>query len=212
MLGTVGFAVARLGVRLACRITLGLLAFATGTAVVAEAKAADERIGEAVDPLEVKPEKQTLLQLYVRASSAIGYLRWHRDMLLIDVRPAPDLLPNGVAAPTAAHIPFLVEAAQLPAPGGMTVNAKFEQDIRAVLAARRLGMEATLLLICSHGILSARAADLLAEAGFANVYTVIDGFDGDPGPDGLARVNGWRALGLPTVPQVHRQPEAPPRQ
>lgn len=182
-----------------------VLVYLVTAGLPALAPAADVRITDTIDPMDVKPEKQTLLQLYVRAADAVGYLRWHRDMLLVDVRPSSEVQRGGVAAPTAASIPFLIEAPD--AASAMTINAGFEAEIRTLAAARGLEpRSATLLLICSYGILSSRAADLLAEAGFANVYTVIDGFDGDPSPEGIARMNGWRTLGLPTVPHVHRQP------
>ena len=39
------------------------------------------------------------------------------------------------------------------------------------------------------------AANLLAQAGYANVYSVVDGFEGD-GP----QARGWKASGLPVRP------------
>jgi rhodanese-related sulfurtransferase len=56
-------------------------------------------------------------------------------------------------------------------------------------------------LICRSGDRSAAAANLLAEAGLKNVYSVVDGFEGDlatQGPKAGQRVvNGWKNAGLP---------------
>ena len=57
------------------------------------------------------------------------------------------------------------------------------------------------ILMCRSGEPKRPAADLLTEAGFAQVYSVIDGFEGDvakDGPDaGHRAVNGWKNSGLP---------------
>jgi hypothetical protein len=56
-------------------------------------------------------------------------------------------------------------------------------------------------LICRSGDRSAAASHLLAEAGFKNVYSVVDGFEGDLATDGpkagQRAVNGWKNAGLP---------------
>ena len=44
---------------------------------------------------------------------------------------------------------------------------------------------------------SARAADVLAKAGFTQVYNVVEGFEGDYGKTGRRDVNGWKNAGLP---------------
>jgi rhodanese-related sulfurtransferase len=61
----------------------------------------------------------------------------------------------------------------------------------------------TVLVICRSGNRSAVAVEMLAQAGFKNAYTVVDGFEGDrvtdpDSPDyGKRAVNGWRNAGLP---------------
>jgi rhodanese-related sulfurtransferase len=63
----------------------------------------------------------------------------------------------------------------------------------------------TLLLTCRSGDRSARAVNLLAEAGFTNVYTITDGVEGDKVEDpdnvyvGKRMKNGWKNWGLPWV-------------
>lgn len=51
--------------------------------------------------------------------------------------------------------------------------------------------------MCRSGDRSARAVNLLKDAGFTTVYSVIDGFEGDMAPQGRRTVNGWKNPGLP---------------
>ena len=61
----------------------------------------------------------------------------------------------------------------------------------------------TILAMCRSGGRSAIAANLLAQAGFTNVYNVVDGMEGDAVKDpdslflGQRLVNGWKNSGLP---------------
>lgn len=58
----------------------------------------------------------------------------------------------------------------------------------------------TLLVMCRAGGRSAMAVNLLAEAGFTNVYNIIDGFEGDKVDDpgsvfhGKRMRNGWKNI------------------
>jgi rhodanese-related sulfurtransferase len=61
----------------------------------------------------------------------------------------------------------------------------------------------TLLVMCRSGGRSAIAANMLAKAGFTNVYNITDGMEGDAvkNPDSLfvgqRLVNGWKNSGSP---------------
>ena len=61
----------------------------------------------------------------------------------------------------------------------------------------------TLLLMCRSGHRSAGAVNLLAKAGYKNVYTIYDGFEGDMVKDELSYfkgqrlINGWKNSGNP---------------
>jgi rhodanese-related sulfurtransferase len=80
-------------------------------------------------------------------------------------------------------------------------NPDFLNEVRRKLGAKGLGPNDAVVLICRSGDRSAAAANLLAEAGFKNVYSVVDGFEGDlatEGPRaGQRAVNGWKNAGLP---------------
>ena len=61
----------------------------------------------------------------------------------------------------------------------------------------------TVLVMCRSGGRSAKAVDRLAEAGFKQVYNIIDGMEGDAVDDpesifhGKRMKNGWKNSGLP---------------
>jgi rhodanese-related sulfurtransferase len=80
-------------------------------------------------------------------------------------------------------------------------NPDFLPEVRRRLTAKGLGPNDTVVLICRSGDRSAAAANLLAEAGFKHVYSVVDGFEGDLATDGpkagQRAVNGWKNAGLP---------------
>lgn len=54
----------------------------------------------------------------------------------------------------------------------------------------------TIVIICRSGARSAAASNVLAAAGFTNVFNVLEGFEGDLNAVGI-RVGGWQQAGLP---------------
>jgi rhodanese-related sulfurtransferase len=68
-------------------------------------------------------------------------------------------------------------------------------------AKTNMDKTSTIILMCRSGDRSARAADLLGKAGYTNVYSVVDGFEGDIAKEGDHKgqraVNGWKNAGLP---------------
>ena len=61
---------------------------------------------------------------------------------------------------------------------------------------------------CRSGGRSAMAANLLAQAGYKNVYNITDGIEGDTVNDpqslfnGQRMVNGWKNSGLPWTDSI----------
>jgi len=53
--------------------------------------------------------------------------------------------------------------------------------------------------MCRSGYRSADAANLLAKAGYKNVFNLVDGFEGDKAESGKGQrvVNGWKNSDLP---------------
>lgn len=66
--------------------------------------------------------------------------------------------------------------------------------------SRQVAIDDTVLLLCRSGVRSHAAAMLAAEAGYRNVYNIIDGFEGPRDQhEQRGRLGGWQAAGLPWV-------------
>jgi len=70
-------------------------------------------------------------------------------------------------------------------------------------AQKLLSPDDTILTMCRSGGRSAMAAEQLAQAGYQNVYNIIDGMEGDTVNDpesayhGKRMRNGWKNAGMP---------------
>ncbi|MNY71487.1 molybdopterin biosynthesis protein MoeB [compost metagenome] len=74
----------------------------------------------------------------------------------------------------------------------MVPNAAFVEQLQ-----QQVGKDKTVLFICRSGARSDEAARLAAEAGYAEVYNILEGFEGDRDAEQhRGRVNGWKAHGL----------------
>ena len=80
----------------------------------------------------------------------------------------------------------------------MKLNSDFVVQVKEIVKPTD-----TILVTCRSGQRSGPAVNLLAEAGFKNVYSVIDGVEGDKVKDpenifhGKRMKNGWKNSGLP---------------
>jgi rhodanese-related sulfurtransferase len=81
----------------------------------------------------------------------------------------------------------------------MMPNPQFGTEVAEHLRQRGASADTSVLLLCRAGERSARAADELTRLGYRNVYTIVDGFEGDVGADGQRSVNGWKNAGLPWI-------------
>ena len=145
--------------------------------------------------------KQTTLGLYVTAKEA--YDKWKADpekVKILDVRTTEEFLYVGHAA-MAWNVPLLLQSYAWDASAKrfpMNPNPDFLAQVKAIVTPAD-----TILITCRSGGRSATAVNRLAEAGYKNVYTIIDGFEGDAVDDpgsishGLRLRNGWKNSGLP---------------
>lgn len=105
--------------------------------------------------------------------------------VLVDVRTAEERKFVG-------HVPGSVHVAWATGTS-LTRNPRFVRELEA-----RAGKGATLLLLCRSGKRSALAAEAAAKAGFANVFNVLEGFEGELDTSGQrGHIDGWRVRGLP---------------
>jgi rhodanese-related sulfurtransferase len=210
-----------------------LLAAALIVAAIPIAEAADEAVGCTADSAAVaaiaggasdepftRPQsgvpvaKRTTCGLYATAQDAYEMVKMAPDkVLFIDVRTRAELQFIGMPTLVDAHVPFLVEASvpqwdDANSTFKLAPNPKFVEGVAIRLAQKGLTRDDQVILICQGGMRAARAANALAQAGYTKVYTVIDGFEGDPIAEGTHKgerlQNGWRNAGLPWTAKLDR--------
>lgn len=75
-------------------------------------------------------------------------------------------------------------------------NDKFLETVKAKYKA-----DEPIIVMCRSGKRSAKAVNMLADAGFKDVYNLVDGFEGDKAKEGPNKghrtVNGWKNSGNP---------------
>jgi rhodanese-related sulfurtransferase len=177
---------------------------ACGRAAAQEAKAQEGITGAAIPK-----EKQTILGLHITAKEA--YEKWQADpenVKILDVRTPEEYVFVGHPE-MAWNVPlmFMTYAwdTEKKKPG-MKRNPGFLAQVK-----KSLKPTDTILVTCRSGQRSKMACDLLAEAGYKNAYSIVDGFEGDavkePGsPDaGKRRLNGWKNAGIPWTYELDPQ-------
>lgn len=150
---------------------------------------------------DVPKKKQTSLGLYLTAKEAFS--KWHVEadkVVVLDVRTPEEYIFVG-HAPMARNIPVKVLNQELTSKKRkpvMEMNPGFVPQVK-----KDYKVTDTILVMCRSGGRSAVAVNLLAEAGFKNVYNITDGFEGDKVKDsqsyfnGKRVKNGWKNSGAP---------------
>jgi rhodanese-related sulfurtransferase len=154
----------------------------------------------------IPAKKQTELGLYLTAKDAYKMKTEDPKVLLIDVRTRAEVAFLGMPQVSDANIPYMM-------PGEWDVwdekkknfkmepNSGFLLSMEDLLKEKGSTKEAKIIILCRSGNRSANAANLLAKGGYTNVYTVVDGFEGDKAKSGDLKgqrvVNGWKNSGLP---------------
>ncbi|WP_374243676.1 rhodanese-like domain-containing protein [Zoogloea sp.] len=161
-----------------------------------------------VDPAGVPEIKRSRLQLYLTAREAHEmYARSPARVLFLDVRTRAEAMYVGMPSDADALVPY-VEHQELMTDWDerrhmyqLMANSDFTAEAERRLKEKGLAKTDPVILICRSGDRSARAADLLANAGYTRVYSVVEGFEGDAAKDGPKAgqriVNGWKNADLP---------------
>ena len=161
--------------------------------------------------------KQTVLGLYVTAKEA--YERWKAEpdkVMILDVRTPEEFLFVGHPA-MAWKIPIAAQTYEWDAEKGKFPMKLLPDFVSRVSEVAKPGD--TIMVTCRSGGRSAIAVNLLAKAGFTNVYNIIDGMEGDTVDDpesvflGQRMKNGWKNSGAPwtydLTPERMLLPKAP---
>jgi len=153
---------------------------------------------------DVPEPKRTKLGLYLTASQAADMLA-EPGAVLVDLRSRGEVAFLGLPERADVHIPYMVmpmmaEYSAASGGYGLEINPDFPGDFRDWAEANGVGPDTRIVLMCRSGNRSARAADLLSEMGYRNVYSMIDGYEGDKAREGPGKgrriVNGWCNAGL----------------
>ena len=159
-----------------------------------------------IDASKVGKKKQTPQGLYLSVKETYKMVSDQSDKLLfIDVRTPAEVEFVGAPENIDSNIPYMLNDftawddskkrfKKVP-------NSNFTIAIEDALTAKGLGKDDKIILMCRSGSRSAKAANLLYQAGYKNVYSVVEGFEGDKSKlaenKGQRTVNGWKNAGLP---------------
>jgi rhodanese-related sulfurtransferase len=114
-------------------------------------------------------------------------MQHHAKATLVDVRTRAEWDWVG-------RVPKAVEVELMQYPGSVP-NDAFIDELQA-----KVPKDALVMFLCRSGARSHSAADVATEAGYANCYNVLEGFECDRDPNGQRnKIGGWRAAGLPWV-------------
>ena len=134
--------------------------------------------------------KQTVLGLYVTAREA--HKAWEAEpdkVHLIDVRTPEEWLFVG-HAPMTWKIPVARVSYELDAQKQTFPMQPLPDFVASVQQVFKPGD--TLMVMCRSGGRSAIAVNMLAKAGFTNVFQIVDGMEGDVVADEVSVFHGWR--------------------
>ena len=149
--------------------------------------------------------KRTQLGLYLTSAEA-HEAATKEKLLFVDVRTRAEVNFLGIPTVADANIPYMemdnmYSWDEKKGVFKLEPNSGFMTEIEQRLKQKGLGTDAKIIVMCRSGDRSAKAADLLAKSGYKNVYSVVDGYEGDVAKEGDRKgqraVNGWRNGNLP---------------
>ena len=120
-------------------------------------------------------------------SEAHELMQRHAKAKLVDVRSRAEWDWVG-------RVPNAVEVELLAWPGSRP-NPAFLQELE-----QKVPKDAIVMFLCRSGGRSHNAAGMATQAGYAECYNVLEGFEGDRDANGhRGNIGGWRFAGLPWV-------------
>ena len=164
----------------------------------------------AIDNNKVPDYKQTKSGKYITSKEAYELLQvGENKILFLDVRTRSEIAHIGMSKVADANVPFMLMAEPMIwndewGSFEMTRNQNFLNEVKQRLEEKGLNQDDKIFLMCRSGGRSASAADLLTEAGFTKVYSMVDGFEGDMAKNGERILNGWKNSNLPWSYQLDK--------
>jgi len=163
----------------------------------------------AIEKSRVEKKWHTPFDLYLTPHEAYQMKTDRPDeVLFIDVRTRPEIHYVGIADQIDANIPYQFDTTRWRTKSDgirgafrKQRNPDFEVAVENALRSRGLNKQSPVILMCTSGSRSPRAARALHKAGFKQVYTQYQGFEGIKAKSGAHKgkrlVAGWRYEGLP---------------
>ena len=158
---------------------------------------------------DVPASKRTFASLYVDAPRAyVLKRRYPEAVVLVDIRSTLELGMTGHAEGVDLNVPYyefvqpLVWNEQTHG-WTMAANPRFVAQLDQRLQQHGVSPDTVVMLICRSGDVTARATDELTLRGYRRVVSVVDGYEGDLGPDGQRASNGWKNAGLPWIARAN---------
>lgn len=130
------------------------------------------------------------------------------QVILLDVRTQAEIHHIGIADAVDANIPYRFETTEwkmkkdgVHGTFRMVKNPDFAQAVKNLVKHLNLTQDTPIIIMCKGGIRGPWAAKALYKAGFTQVYTQVEGFEGKKAKEGPNKgkrvVNGWKNEGLP---------------
>ena len=157
----------------------------------------------AVDKKDIPEYKQTRAERYLTSKEAYEEIQVEEHKILfLDVRTRAEVEVVGMPTVADANVPYMLMAEPMTwnddwGSFKMVRNQNFLAAVKERLEEKGLTRDDKVFLMCRSGGRSASAADLLSEAGFTNVFSVVDGYEGDMAKNGKRTLNGWKNSDLP---------------
>ena len=138
---------------------------------------------EAMNEADVPQNKRTKLGQYFSSTEASQFMQQSgRFALFIDVRDPHELQTTGMADPVDYNVPYeFINIKKWDTEKDryqFETNPDFVKDVKNRFKAKGLSGFDAIVVICAAGTRAAKAVNTLADAGFKNVHTVVDGYNG----------------------------------
>ena len=164
-------------------------------------------IANTLSEKDVPEKKRTKAGLYLNAKGAYTALEQEAEKIIfLDIRTRGEIAYTGMPTVADANVPFKFTSKKFHWNDKknnfkMTPNPGFVATVIERVQQKGLSKNDKVFVMCRSGGRSAKAADALTDAGFTQVFSVIDGFEGDSVKSGEQKgkrtLNGWKNSNLP---------------
>lgn len=146
--------------------------------------------------------KCSALGLYMNSEQAsLAKKQLKNKIAFIDIRTLEEINYVGVSKEVDFYVPYMnldgFYSVDTQKKSLKIVNSpNFLAQIKKAVDLLGINSNSPIMLICRSGDRSAKAVDLLSKMGYSQVYTVVDGFEGDLDNNGNRYLNGWKNSAL----------------